>query len=354
MSDVSAVLGLPYIQPSQAQKHVTHNEAIQVLDALVQLSVEARDVTLPPAVPVQGARYILPAGVSGAWAGRGGNLAVWSGTEWAYHTPALGWLAHIRAEGIVAVFDGTGWSSITGLAADDLQNLPGVGINTGSNAVNRLAVSSEATLLTHAGNDHRLKVNKSAATDTASLLFQSGFTGHAEMGLAGSNAFSVRVSNDGSSFTDAFSANATSGTVSFPAGLDFGNQTLSHYETGTWTPNLRFGGADAGVSYGVQQGRFARIGDLVALYCAVDLTSKGSAAGVADIAGLPFAVTPFSSSGDFFFESGGFGLNAPKCRISPSGTIGLFNSTPSGAIDLDDTNFTDLASFEFSMTYLTS
>ena len=25
MSDVSAVLALPYIQPSQAQKHVTHN-----------------------------------------------------------------------------------------------------------------------------------------------------------------------------------------------------------------------------------------------------------------------------------------------------------------------------------------
>jgi hypothetical protein len=49
MSDTSHILGLPYIQPAQAQKHVTHNEVLRVLDALVQLSVEDRDQTAPPA-----------------------------------------------------------------------------------------------------------------------------------------------------------------------------------------------------------------------------------------------------------------------------------------------------------------
>ena len=48
MSQVSAVLSLPYIQPSQAQKHVTHNEALALLDVAVQSSVLARDVTSPP------------------------------------------------------------------------------------------------------------------------------------------------------------------------------------------------------------------------------------------------------------------------------------------------------------------
>jgi hypothetical protein len=34
-------LTLPYIMPSQAQKHVTHHEAIRALDALVQIAAEA-------------------------------------------------------------------------------------------------------------------------------------------------------------------------------------------------------------------------------------------------------------------------------------------------------------------------
>ena len=39
MSDNTTHLLLPYILASQAQKHVTHNEALRLLDAMVQLSV---------------------------------------------------------------------------------------------------------------------------------------------------------------------------------------------------------------------------------------------------------------------------------------------------------------------------
>lgn len=59
-------LSLPYIMPSQAQKHVTHNEAVRMLDALVQLSVADTALVSPPAEPVPGARYILPEGCTGA------------------------------------------------------------------------------------------------------------------------------------------------------------------------------------------------------------------------------------------------------------------------------------------------
>ena len=37
--DLTENLQIPYILPSQAQKHVTHNEAIKALDAVVQLAV---------------------------------------------------------------------------------------------------------------------------------------------------------------------------------------------------------------------------------------------------------------------------------------------------------------------------
>jgi hypothetical protein len=48
MSDATTHLLLPYILAAQAQKHVTHNEALRILDGLVQLSVLDRDLTAPP------------------------------------------------------------------------------------------------------------------------------------------------------------------------------------------------------------------------------------------------------------------------------------------------------------------
>ena len=43
--DQTPNLKLPYIMPSQAQKHVTHNEALRFLDAVVHLSVKSRTQT---------------------------------------------------------------------------------------------------------------------------------------------------------------------------------------------------------------------------------------------------------------------------------------------------------------------
>jgi hypothetical protein len=56
MSDATIHLLLPYILAAQAQKHVTHNEALRILDGLVQLSVLDRDLTAPPAGPADGDR----------------------------------------------------------------------------------------------------------------------------------------------------------------------------------------------------------------------------------------------------------------------------------------------------------
>ena len=45
-------LGLPLLAPAQSQKHVTVNEGLARLDALVHLSVASFDTTAPPASPV--------------------------------------------------------------------------------------------------------------------------------------------------------------------------------------------------------------------------------------------------------------------------------------------------------------
>ena len=62
-------LGLPYLAAAQAQKHVTHNEALSRLDAVVQLAVIDTTLTVPPGSPAEGDRYIVADGATGAWAG---------------------------------------------------------------------------------------------------------------------------------------------------------------------------------------------------------------------------------------------------------------------------------------------
>lgn len=214
-SDSSTHLDLPYIQPAQAQKHITHNEAIRRLDALVQLAVISAGTTAPPASPGDGARYILPDAATGEWSVQpAGTLALYEGGGWVFLTPRAGWLAWVEDAGAQILFDGMAWIPAGG--AGDLQNLDQIGVQTTADAVNRLAVASDAVLLTHAGAGHQVKVNKAASTDTASLLFQTGFSGRAEMGTAGSDDFEIKVSDDGTGFTTALRAEAGTGRVHLP------------------------------------------------------------------------------------------------------------------------------------------
>jgi hypothetical protein len=76
-------------------------------------------------------------------------------------------------------------------------------VNATADETNRLALASVASLFNHAGNGHQIKVNKAAVADTNSLLFQTNWSGRAEMGCAGEDDFSFKVSADGSNWTTA-------------------------------------------------------------------------------------------------------------------------------------------------------
>lgn len=200
MSQISTRLALPYIQPAQAQKHVTHNEAIELLDMIVQLTLQDVDVNTPPASPSEGETWALGATPTGVWVDQGGALASFRGGGWLFATPRAGWQGYVAATGDIRLYDGANWVS-SGGGSVSFDNLPGVGINATADTTNRLSVSSDATLLNHAGGGHQIKINKSGTGDTASLLYQTAFAGRAEMGLAGTDDFAVKVSNGGAWFT---------------------------------------------------------------------------------------------------------------------------------------------------------
>lgn len=211
MSDTLPALGLPLIQPAQAQKHVTHNEALRILDVLTQLAVQDSALGTPPPAPDPGQRWLVPAGATGAWAGRDTQIAVYEGGYWSFYSAAPGWLAFDLAQGRLLHFTAGTWAPMPEPAS--LGQMDGIGINTDPDAVNRLAVQAEATLLSHEGAGHQLKLNKAASTDTGSLLFQTGWTGHAEIGLTGSDDLAIRVSADGSQWADALQVPADGSAV---------------------------------------------------------------------------------------------------------------------------------------------
>lgn len=205
---------------AQAQKHITHNEAIRALDALVQLSVLDRSLTAPPGSPANGDRYIVAAAATGAWAGSDGKVAAYQDNAWAFYAPREGWLTWVADEDAAFVWDGSAWIGLSagGGGGASLNPASGglVGINATADSTNRLSLSSAASLFNHAGAGHQLKINKSAAPDTASLLFQTAFSGRAEFGTAGNDDFHVKVSADGAAWKEALLIDRSSGAVSFP------------------------------------------------------------------------------------------------------------------------------------------
>jgi lysophospholipase L1-like esterase len=226
MSDATTNLALPYLMAAQSQKHVTHNEALRALDAVTQLAVLDRDRTAPPITPAEGDRYIVATGATGVWAGKTGQVAAFQDNAWAFHTPRDGWLAWVADEDLLYVFDATIWTPCN-LASVNPVAL--VGVNATADATNRLAVASAASLFSHDGAGHQHKINKASASETASLLFQTGFSGRAEMGTTGDDDFHLKVSPDGASWNDAILIDRSTGAVSLP------NSTILGGAPNPWT-----------------------------------------------------------------------------------------------------------------------
>lgn len=207
----SPLLGLPYLASAQAQKHVTHNEALSLIDGLLQLSVISRTLSTPPITMADGDRYLVGAGPADDWVGQAGQVALHMDGAWRFLTPRKGWCIWIEAENVFLVFDGTSWG-VPPLPSQ-LQNLSLLGVNATADATNKLAVSSASVLFNNAGAGVQFKINKHAATDTASLLFQDNFSGRAEVGLAGDDNLHFKVSSDGSAFFESLVISGASGLV---------------------------------------------------------------------------------------------------------------------------------------------
>lgn len=93
-------LALPELTVGQAGKELTHNQALAILDQLVQPVVLDKDLATPPGSPANGAAYIVAAGATGAWSGKSGQIAFWltSVAAWTFVVPVNGWSVWVDDE----------------------------------------------------------------------------------------------------------------------------------------------------------------------------------------------------------------------------------------------------------------
>ncbi|WP_247636328.1 DUF2793 domain-containing protein [Methylobacterium sp. 37f] len=219
MPETTPSLALPLIAAGQAQKHVTHNEALMGLDALVQLACRDKDLGAPPPTPAEGDRYlVLSPSPTGAWAGLSGQIARFQDGRWSGLAPKPGWLAWMLDEDELYAFTATGWIGLRS-APKLLQNLTRLGIGTTADAANPFAAKLNTALWTAlttaegGTGDLRYTLNKQAAGNILSLLFQSAFTGRAEIGLSGNDDFAIKVAPDTGGFREALRIDRASGRV---------------------------------------------------------------------------------------------------------------------------------------------
>ena len=215
-------LALPLIDAAQAQKHVTHNEALALLDAMIHLALDGLDVNDPPAAPTIGLRVSVGASPTGLFVGHAGAIAAYDDAGWRFLTPRAGWRAQVLADGRSAVFDGAKWVYALPYNGPP-EVLPHLGIGTSADASNAFALRADNALFTardvsEGGGDMRVKLNKPAPERTASVMLQSNWSGRAEIGLCGDDRLRIKVSADGGTWHDAIVIDAASGKVSFPNG----------------------------------------------------------------------------------------------------------------------------------------
>lgn len=218
MSERSAILSLPFIQPAQAQKHVTHNAALCTLDVLVQMSVLSSGQTTPPADPTLGDSYIVPSSASGEWAGQDTTIATAVEGGWNFLTPKLGWQGYVQDLGQLYVFGPTGWTSALG----SLNNLPLLGIGTLADISNPFSAKMNRALWTavdqgEGGTGDLVQVlNKETNTNDTGFTFQTAYSTQAIFGTFGSNDIRLATTADGTTFKDVFRADVASGTMVQP------------------------------------------------------------------------------------------------------------------------------------------
>jgi Protein of unknown function (DUF2793) len=103
---------LPLLVTGQAQKELTHNEALLRVDALLHPVAEAQ-LNSPPVINAQmvaGQCWLIGTAPTAEWTGKNNQIAYWTGGSWRYFVPVQGMRLRIKASGVDTIFANSVWT----------------------------------------------------------------------------------------------------------------------------------------------------------------------------------------------------------------------------------------------------
>ena len=104
----TAIASAQYIVPGAPSKEPAHNDALERLEQLAQITVVNRTTTSAPSSPAQGAAYIVASVPTGVWSAQTHRVAAYY-SGWTFLDPREGWKAYDQNTDQGLVFDGSVW-----------------------------------------------------------------------------------------------------------------------------------------------------------------------------------------------------------------------------------------------------
>jgi hypothetical protein len=374
------ILALRELAASQAQPELVVNEALRRLEALVQCSVIDRDLATPPGSPAEGARYIVAASPTGAWAGQAGKIASFSNGGWLFATPVEGWLAYAQDENALLFYSGSAWAALTtgGGGGGGTQQFYGVLTRTAtapgspSNGDQHLVTVGSGAF---SGQDDKIAVRAAGAwtfvsptvmqlvwVNSESKLYRySTLDGWLEVALGGGSSggggvnpasqWSVPADPDLiSPFTSGFQSRLVGTGAAASVNIDGNNSgvvTLNPGSTSTGHAGIILSNAPATATYGlVASGAFQ--------LDAYVLVSAGAPSSTqlprARVGIFPLLDEPLPSEGAFFFTKWNAGQSAVCWSCSVGGSVTDTNTVATGGYQhLEITYNSSTFNFDFKV-----
>lgn len=126
---------------------------------------------------------------------------------------------------------------------------------------------------------------------------------------------------------------------------------------GTFTPDLRFGGANVGMTYTTVVGTYTRVGDRIFYSVQLILSAKGSSVGAASIINLPVAAATTPANTTYpaiaMTQNMAAGITAfPAASVNAAqNTLFLYKEAAGVQTALADTDFTATTQIAISGSY---
>lgn len=154
----------------------------------------------------------------------------------------------------------------------------------------------------------------------------------------------------------------TAGTVATTCtktnGTAFATGATTPITFGSWTPGIAFGGATTGITYTLQQGRYAQFGtgtnSMVCVSGYVLTSSKGSATGALTITGFPVA-SQVTAQNMTIINTAGLTVSGLGVSLASAGTTGQVFSMSAGVnTNLSNSSAANATDFQISGCYFSN